>query len=126
MTAISGNCYLEPPSELQSGLPGGHWLLLRDQLTEEERLIQDAANGFVEQHLMPRYIYYIYMYNEKNVIDSFLVNRILAANRNEVFDKEIMTELGSQGFLGPTLKGYNCAGVGYVAYGLIANAIGTS
>ena len=52
-------------------------------------------------------------------------NRILAANRNEVFDKEIMTELGSQGFLGPTLKGYNCAGVGYVAYGLIANAIGT-
>eukprot|EP01035_Chromulina_nebulosa_P028295 gene28294-37342_t len=77
-------------------------LLLRDQLTEEERLIQDAANGFVEQHLMPR---------------------ILAANRNEVFDKEIMTELGSQGFLGPTLKGYNCAGVGYVAYGLIANAI---
>ena len=57
---------------------------------------------------------------------SFHVDRILAANRNEVFDKEIMRELGSQGFLGPTLKGYNCAGVGYVAYGLIANAIGTS
>ena len=56
---------------------------------------------------------------------SFHVDRILAANRNEVFDKEIMRELGSQGFLGPTLKGYNCAGVGYVAYGLIANAIGT-
>eukprot|EP00597_Dinobryon_sp_UTEXLB2267_P013803 CAMPEP_0170117126 /NCGR_PEP_ID=MMETSP0020_2-20130122/12776_1 /TAXON_ID=98059 /ORGANISM="Dinobryon sp., Strain UTEXLB2267" /LENGTH=342 /DNA_ID=CAMNT_0010345569 /DNA_START=240 /DNA_END=1268 /DNA_ORIENTATION=+ len=34
-----------------------------------------------------------------------------------------MKELGSQGLLGPTLKGYNCAGVGYVAYGLIANAI---
>lgn len=34
-------------------------LLLRDQLTEEERLIQDAANGFVEQHLMPRYNYRI-------------------------------------------------------------------
>ena len=33
-------------------------LLLREQLTEEERLIQDAANGFVEQNLMPRFIYY--------------------------------------------------------------------
>ena len=47
------------------------------------------------------------------------------ANRNETFDITIMKELGSQGFLGPTIKGYNCAGVGYVAYGLIANAIGT-
>lgn len=47
------------------------------------------------------------------------------ANRNETFDINIMKELGSQGLLGPTLKGYNCAGVGYVAYGLIANAIGT-
>jgi glutaryl-CoA dehydrogenase len=36
-----------------------------------------------------------------------------------------MKELGSQGFLGPTIKGYNCAGVDYVAYGLIANAMGT-
>jgi glutaryl-CoA dehydrogenase len=35
-----------------------------------------------------------------------------------------MKLLGKQGFLGSTLKGYNCAGVGYVSYGLIANAIG--
>ena len=35
-----------------------------------------------------------------------------------------MKELGSQGFLGPTLEGYSCAGVSYVSYGLIANAIG--
>ena len=47
------------------------------------------------------------------------------ANRNETFDITIMKELGSQGFLGPTIKGYNCAGVDYVAYGLIANAMGT-
>jgi alkylation response protein AidB-like acyl-CoA dehydrogenase len=45
------------------------------------------------------------------------------ANRNEVFDVNIMREMGEAGLLGPTLKGYGCAGLGYVAYGLIANAI---
>ena len=34
-----------------------------------------------------------------------------------------MKEMGEMGFLGPTLDGYGCAGVGYVSYGLIANAI---
>lgn len=45
------------------------------------------------------------------------------ANRNESFDPMIMQEMGELGLLGPTLKGYGCAGIGYVAYGLIANAI---
>ena len=52
-----------------------------------------------------------------------LFPRVLEANRNEHFDREIMREMGSLGLLGPTLNGYGCAGVGYVAYGLIANAI---
>ncbi len=52
-----------------------------------------------------------------------LATRVINANRNEVFDKEIMKEMGDVGLLGPTLKGYGCAGLGYVAYGLIANAI---
>lgn len=37
-----------------------------------------------------------------------------------VFDKAIMKEMGSLGVLGPTIKGYGCAGVSSVAYGLIA------
>jgi glutaryl-CoA dehydrogenase len=41
------------------------------------------------------------------------------ANRNETFDIEIMSEMGELGFLGSTLEGYGCAGIGYVAYGLI-------
>ena len=49
--------------------------------------------------------------------------RVLMANRNESFDPKIMQEMGELGLLGPTLKGYGCAGIGYVAYGLIANAI---
>jgi alkylation response protein AidB-like acyl-CoA dehydrogenase len=45
------------------------------------------------------------------------------ANRKGKFDRSIMTEMGEMGFLGPTIKGYGCAGVGYVSYGLIANAV---
>ena len=39
------------------------------------------------------------------------------------FDREIMPELGALGILGPTLKGYGCAGASYVVYGLIAREI---
>lgn len=45
------------------------------------------------------------------------------ANREEKFDISIMKEMGQLGLLGPTLKGYGCAGVNYVSYGLIANAV---
>jgi len=65
-------------------------------------MIQETAKSYCETQLMPR---------------------VLLANRNEVFDRKIMSEMGELGLLGPTLKGYGCAGVGYVAYGLIANAI---
>src|SRR3970282_1936523 len=40
-------------------------------------------------------------------------------NRNETFDREVMREMGALGFLGAPLEGYGCAGIGYVAYGLI-------
>ena len=49
--------------------------------------------------------------------------RILEANRDEVFHREIYNELGELGMLGPTIKGYGCAGIGYVAYGLITREI---
>jgi glutaryl-CoA dehydrogenase len=45
------------------------------------------------------------------------------ANRNEVFDREIMPELGALGALGPTITGYGCPGVSSVAYGLIAREV---
>ncbi|KAK4336947.1 hypothetical protein RND71_043519 [Anisodus tanguticus] len=51
------------------------------------------------------------------------MTRVINANRNEVFDKEIMKELGQLGVLGATLKGYGCQGVSYVAYGLMAREV---
>ena len=77
-------------------------LILDDQLTEEERLIKQSAKDYCENSLMPR---------------------ILEANRNEIFDKDIYKELGDLGFLGCTIKGYGCAGVNYVSYGLIAREV---
>ncbi|KAF0719389.1 hypothetical protein AaE_010460, partial [Aphanomyces astaci] len=75
---------------------------LNGALTDEERMIRDSAQAYCQQELLPR---------------------IVKANRNATFDKNIMTEMGELGLLGPTIKGYDCAGVGYVSYGLIANAV---
>ncbi len=73
-------------------------LLLEDSLTAEERMIRDTARQFAQEKLMPR---------------------VRDANRSESFDPAIMREMGELGFLGANLDGYGCAGIGYVAYGLI-------
>lgn len=86
--------------------PGFTWddpLALDSQLSEEERQIRDAARGFCEGRLLPR---------------------IVAANREERFDREIMTEMGAQGLLGATIPPeYGGAGASHVAYGLLAREV---
>ncbi len=77
-------------------------LLFDDQLSEEERAIRDAAHDYCQGKLMPR---------------------VLEANRHERFDRAIMNEMGEMGFLGATLDSHGCAGVSYVAYGLIAREV---
>jgi glutaryl-CoA dehydrogenase len=77
--------------------------LLNDQLTDEERIIRDTARKYCQEKLMPR---------------------ILEANRNEIFDRVIMDEMGSMGFLGCTLpEEYGGAELNYVTYGLIAREV---
>ncbi len=77
-------------------------LLLDDQLTEDERAIRDAARDYCQEKLFPR---------------------VLTAIRHEQFDRAIMDEYGAMGFLGATLEGYGCAGISYVAYGLISREV---
>ena len=77
-------------------------LRLDSQLTEEERMIRDNVREYCNKSLMPR---------------------ILEANRNENFHPEIYKEMGELGILGASIKGYGCAGVGYVSYGLITREI---
>jgi glutaryl-CoA dehydrogenase len=75
---------------------------LATQLTDEERMIAEAAEAYAQDKLLPR---------------------VVSATLEERFDREIMTELGELGLLGSTIEGYGCAGVSHVAYGLVARAV---
>lgn len=78
-------------------------LLLNEQLSEEELLIQSAARDFAQERLMPR---------------------VLEANREERFHREIMNEMGEVGLLGSTLpEEFGCSGISYVGYGLMAREV---
>lgn len=77
-------------------------LLIEDQLSEEEKIIQETARRFSRETLFPG---------------------IVEANRREKFDVNIMREMGRQGFLGSTINGYGCAGVNNVCYGLVAREV---
>ena len=76
--------------------------LFDEQLTDEERIVRDSAQTYCQEKLMPR---------------------AREAHRHERFDRDVFTEMGALGFLGPTLEGYGCAGVSHVCYGLIAREI---
>jgi glutaryl-CoA dehydrogenase len=73
-----------------------------DQLSEEERLIRDAARNYAQEKLQPR---------------------VQAAFHDAHFDREILREMGQAGFLGATLQGYGCAGINHVAYGLVIREV---
>ncbi len=78
-------------------------LLLDAQLTEEERMVRDAAYAYAQDKLLPR------------IRESF---------RHERSDPEIFPEMGALGLLGATLpQEYGGAGLNYVCYGLIAREI---
>ena len=76
---------------------------LDGRLTEDERMIADAARDYARERLLPR---------------------VVSAFAEERFDREIMLEMGELGFLGPTLpEEYGGSGVSHVAYGLVAREI---
>ena len=76
---------------------------IEDQLTSEERMVLDTARGYAQDKLAPR---------------------VQQAFRNEKTDIEIFREMGELGLLGATIPAeYGGAGLGYVAYGLIAREV---
>ena len=64
-------------------------LNLESRLTEEEIMVRDTAHQYCQEKLFPR---------------------VLMGNRNETFDRAIVSEMGELGLLGPTIKGYGCSG----------------
>ncbi|KAJ8731402.1 hypothetical protein PYW07_004566 [Mythimna separata] len=77
-------------------------LNLDGQLHDDEKAIRDSFRAYCNEKLLPR---------------------IIEANRNEVFDRTIYKELGELGALGCTIKGYGCAGVSSVTYGLMTREL---
>ncbi len=76
---------------------------IEHDLSEEERMVRDTARGFAQDYLMPR---------------------VMEAYRDEKYDPDMMREMGKLGLLGPTIPDqYGGAGLGYVAYGLIAREV---
>ncbi|MEO1225927.1 MAG: acyl-CoA dehydrogenase [Pseudomonadota bacterium] len=90
------------PANLRPSFDWQDPLMLEEQLSEEERMVRDAARDYCQDKLMPR---------------------VLEGNRHEIFHREIMNEMGELGFLGSTIDGYGCAGVNYVCYGLVAREV---
>jgi glutaryl-CoA dehydrogenase len=95
-----------PAQETVTREPPFAWddpLGLEDELSEEERQVRDTARRYAQDKLFPR---------------------VLAANREEKFDRAILSEMGALGLLGPTIpESDGGAGLGHVAYGLIAREV---
>jgi len=76
---------------------------LDEQLSDEERMVRDTAEGYAQERLL---------------------SRVTEAYLDERFDREIMNEMGALGLIGATIAPeYGGAGLNYVSYGLIARAV---
>ena len=102
MTAPAKRKVIDKAPSAEGSIPWQDPFLLNEQLTEDERLIADAAEAYSQEQLLPR---------------------ITEAYRNEHFDREILSEMGERGFLGVNLPEPYGSDANYVSYGLIARAI---
>jgi len=97
---------IEPRPQTHAKEAAFNWedpLDLESELSQEERMVRETARGYAQDKLFPR---------------------VLMDNREERFDRAIVSEMGALGLLGPTVpEEYGGAGLGYVAYGLITREI---
>jgi len=76
--------------------------LLEQQLSEEQRMVRDSSRKYAQEKLQPQ---------------------VRKAFRKEETNPQIFREIGKMGLLGLTIKGYGCAGMDYISYGLVAREI---
>jgi glutaryl-CoA dehydrogenase len=108
MTAIAKNADKsatkhESPKAKEVSFSWEDPLDLEGELTEDERMVRDTARGYAQDKLLPK---------------------VIEAYRHERFDRNVVTEMGELGLLGPTIpEEYGGAGLGYVSYGLITREV---
>src|ERR1700745_2190104 len=81
---------------------GGDFIALDSLLSDDERLVRDTARKFIEDNLIP-------------IIEE--------CNRAGRFPRELVPPMGELGFFGASLKGYGCAGMSNVEYGLVTQEL---
>lgn len=85
-----------------SQFKGADYYQIDDLLSEEERLVRDTVRDWVEENYLP------------------IVGKHF---RDGTFPAEVIPQLGEMGLLGPTIEGYDCAGMNSVSYGLICQEL---
>src|SRR5882762_2099748 len=85
-----------------AGYGGVDYIDFDSQLNDEEKLVRQTARQFVENEIIP-------------IIEK--------QNREGVFPKHLVPQLGELGFFGANLHGYGCAGMSNVAYGLMTQEL---
>ena len=88
---------MPPSTETATGIAATDLLRIDDELSEEERLVRDTVRAFAAERILP-----------------FIADWFEAGT----LPRELAPELGKLGLLGMHLKGYGCAGMGPVAYGV--------
>src|SRR6202045_1092083 len=106
MTQVAEKTQKSQPKSAQIKDAAFKWddpLDLEGELTEEERMVRDTARDYAQDKLFPR---------------------VLKVYHDESYDPAVILEMGALGLLGPTIpEEYGGAGLGYVAYGLIAREV---
>lgn len=74
------------------------YLKIDDLLTEEQRMVRETVRSFVQEHVLPV---------------------IVEHNRAGTFPKNLIKPMGELGLLGSNIKGYDCAGMDNISYGLV-------
>jgi glutaryl-CoA dehydrogenase len=75
---------------------------IASSLTEEERMVQNSVGRLVDEKVLP------------------VIQKCFEDHR---FPKELVPELAALGLLGSSIKGYDCAGLNAISYGLICQEL---
>ena len=85
-----------------AGFPGVDFIDFDSLLTGDEKLVRQTARAFVDEQVLP-------------IIEKH--------NRDGVFPRHLVPQMGELGFFGASLKGYGCAGMSNVEYGLVTQEL---
>ncbi len=86
-------------------------------------MVMETARAYAKDKLLPRIVAVPRPFRPERDFCLTSLGPTTQANRHEKHDMSILREMGSLGMLGPTISGYGCPGLSYVAYGLLTREV---